>query len=233
MFLALDECIGNDYVTLGCICISTEKLPQIEKSFIQKRIEHKCWGEVKWSKITDGYRVKYQELANCYLADEDVTFHSWTYKKPNAIERSIYYGLGTSQNDVIFRHAYLLIRSVIRKCKNSGYNGSFYVVADDSGSGPNEYKKTNELLQADSAISGPTTLDFCSTGNSTVIGALQVVDLCTGAVTSYYDDGLKNNSNQKFVKHLVELNGSIPLNFSPSRLPKLKEYKMHHCLVKN
>lgn len=229
MFLALDECIGKEFVTIGCLCLPQEKLSGIEKGFVDTRLKQRCWGEIKWSKITETYLEKYQELTDIFLLQPEVTYHSWTYKKPNAVARARYYGIGTSQDDVIFRQAYLLIRSVIRKCKNNGYRGSFYIVSDDSGSGPKEYKKTNELLQGDSNISGSTEIEFCSTGNSAVIGGLQVVDLCTGAVTSSYEKELRNQPNQKFVEFLVKRNSKVPLNFSPPKLPKLHDHKLHHC----
>lgn len=228
MFLALDECKGNDFVTIGCVCLPKVKLSNLEKNFIDSRVTERCWGELKWSKVTENYLEKYKNLSDVLLSDSEVTYHSWTYKKPSAIVRARHYGIGTSQDDVIYRQAYLLIRNVIRKCKNSGYDGAFYIVADESGSGQEEYKKTNELLRNDTNIRGKTTIEFCSTGNSAALGSLQVADLCTGAVTSYYEANLRNEANQKLVEHLVELNSKVPLTFNPARLPRLQDYKMHH-----
>lgn len=230
MFLALDESIGSTHVTIGCLCIPQSRMSSLEKAFIDKRLELKCWGEVKWSKITTSYLPKYLELLKTYLYDDEVTYHSWTYKIPSSRDRKQYYGENVSEDQVVFRQAYLLLRSVIRKCKNNGYNGSFYIVADDSGSGLVEYRKTNELLSTDPNIRGETILDFCSTGNSAVLSALQAVDLCTGAVMSCYDSSFNTTNGRKLRQELEALNSGVPINFSPTRLPSLTDAKLHHCL---
>ena len=231
MFIALDECIGKKYTTLGCICLPKQELPALEKSFLERRLQEKCWGEIKWSKITDNYLGKYKHLADVYLKHESATFHSWTYEKVGVTDRLLHYG-GASQDDIIFRQAYLLIRSVIWKCSNYGYREPYYIVADDSGKGVREYKKINELLQKDSAVKRQAAIEFCSTGNSAAFGCLQIADLYTGAVASCYDE-LGNPTSIALRDYFQSANKDVPLSFSPAKLPTLDAYKMHHCKLRH
>ena len=129
----------------------------------------------------------------------------------------------------------MLIRSVIWKCRNSGYSGSFYILADESGClGTEEYQTTKKLLLTDSKIRPKPVIDFCTTGNSNSCGAMQVSDLCTGAVMSKYDSSYSSQTAcLEFSRHLVNINSGIELNFSPRNLPKINDLKLHHCLHRN
>lgn len=231
MFLALDESMGSSHVTLGCLCLPEAKLPELEAGFIKNRLEHKVWAEVKWSRLGKPYCDKYKTIVGDYLASPDVTFHSWTYKIPSGEERKTFYD-GLDASKVVYRHAYLLIRTVIWKCRNSGYSGNFYILADETGKlGKDEYKITQDLLKNDSRIRPAPVIDFCATGSSISCGAMQVADLLTGAVMSQYDNGFsKQDACTDFVGHVVSLNGGTPLTYSPGAFPKLNEQKLHHCL---
>lgn len=233
MFLALDESIGSTHETLGCLCFPESIMPKLEAQFIQHRIEHKVWAEVKWQRLCAPYVEKYEAMVRDYLAPDDVTFHSWTYRIPTAIERRSFYD-GIDASLVVYRHAYLLIRTIIWKCRNNGYTGPFYILADESGKlGRNEYKITQGLLKRDPKISPPPVIDFCMTGSSTACGAMQITDLITGAVMSHYDEKFsKQDSCTKFIKMLAEINGGIPLDLSSRTLPKLHDQKLHHCLYR-
>jgi hypothetical protein len=231
MFLALDESIGSQYTTVGCLCLPDDQLSHLEFDFINLRLRHKVWAEVKWEKISKAYCQKYKDILSAYLSHGDVTFHSWTYRTPSSEERTRHYN-GISAEKVIYRHAYMLIRSVIWKCRNAGYQGSYYILADETGSlGQEEYKTTQSLLKGDSNIKPSPNIDFCTTGNSMSCGAMQVSDICAGAVMSHYDEKYSGQAACKsIVDHLKSLNQGRELNFSPSKLPTLKSAKLHHYL---
>ncbi|HET9412475.1 MAG TPA: hypothetical protein VFO38_06610 [Candidatus Saccharimonadales bacterium] len=219
--------------TIGCLCFPRAIMPELESVFIADRIKHRVWAEVKWSRLCTPYCDKYKSMVSNYLASSQVTYHSWTYSIPSAEERKQYYN-GSDSSKIIYRHAYLLIRTVIWKCRNSGYRGPFYILADETGKlGREEYKITQELLKNDAKIDPPASIDFCNTGNSTSCGAMQVVDLLTGAVMSQYDEKFsKQDACIDFVEHLTALNNGVPLTFSSPGFPRLGAQKMQHCLFK-
>ncbi len=230
MFLAIDESIAQQSVTLGCLCVPIEDLPKFEADHIQKRLEQKVWGEIKWERISKIYLEKYKTIISSYLLKKSVTFHSWTYNKPSPKEIHDFYG-GDS-NKVIYKHAYILIRSVIRKCRNSGYRGPFYIVSDSTGKlGQQEYKITKNLLTTDPRFSPPLKLDFCSQGNSQVCGALQICDICTGATRylSVHDVKKDPEAANEIVKMLEKINNGIPINLLTPTFPNLFDFKIHHC----
>lgn len=232
MFIALDESISTNFLTIGCVVLPKAKLPELEKKQVQTRLDYKLWGEIKWSKGTQSYLEKYKLFLGNYLLDKEVTFHSWTLKRPTADEIRRYYD-GDGKK-ILYKHAYLLIRNVIRKCRNAGYKGEFYVLPDTTGEmGKNEYVETQKILKSDSNIYPPATVEFCAEGNSQVCGALQVADLCTGAVGYTYEKDFKDTSySEGIVDYLKEINGGIDINFEYPSLPRMKQFKLHHCFYK-
>lgn len=231
MFLALDESYGSSKTTVGCLCLPVDDLPKYEALFIQKRLKEKVWGEIKWKYLSEEYLSKYKVLVSSYLSPASVTFHSWTYSRPSQkILRECYGGNGSR---VVYHHAYMLIRNVIRKCLNENLREPFYIVPDSSGRmGEEEYRIIRDLLLQDSSIKPQPKLDFCSNGNSAVCGALQVCDVCTGATQFVYGEIVRQNRKvaKEFVRLLVQINKGIPINYSPKTLPRLSDYKIHHCL---
>ena len=220
-------------MTLGCLCVPIKYLPNLEAQFVSKRIEHRLWAEIKWNKITTNYLPKYLDFLSTYLANNKVTYHSWTYLKPTRQVLDGYYG--GDKECVLYRQTYLLIRNVIRKYHNSSYNGPFTIIPDETGSrGQREYKSTHDLLNSDGYIKPKPNIEFCAQSDSKVLGALQICDLCTGAVHYLYDHELSQDteSANAVINLLQNINSGIPINYSPISLPKVEEYKLHHCLFK-
>lgn len=231
-FLALDESQEGNHITLSCICVPLELIPTLEKLYITSRIKNRVWGEVKWSKITDTYLEKYKELINVYLSNSEVTLHTWSYIQPPTDEIRNYYD--GKPGTVIYKQAYLLIRSVIRKCVNSSFADKFYIVPDATGKlGKEQYQLTQQyLIQHKSQIVSPNgiTIDYCSPGDSQVCGAIQIADITAGAVRHCYNQSQQDPScANSLVEYLNELNEGIPINQHFPRLPKLTDFKIHHC----
>lgn len=238
MFLAIDECFGtshSQYVTIGCLSIPQDNLSEFEKEFIENRMHHKLWGEIKWSALSSSYLNKYKEVVSSYLGHDKAIFHSWTYKRPTTAEIREHY---SSQDParVIYQQAYILIRTVIWRCRNVGYNGDFYILADQSGFGSEEYQTTMRLLQTDSKIRPAPEIPYCNVGNSISCGALQIADICTGATHSYYDSNMLGNTEAKkeatkaLVSHLEAMNGGLHLNTSRTNFYTMYTQKLHHGL---
>lgn len=233
MFLGVDESFNGDYTTLGCIAIPLNLLPDYEKDYISTRLKEKVWAEVKWSKLTESYLGKYKVILKNYLSQKDVTFHSWTYKKPTREELNRFYS--GDKDKVIYRQAYLLLRNVIRKVSNSGNEEPFYIVADETGPlGLEEYKITRDLLVGDKYINPHPKLEFCSQGNSQICGALQICDVLTGATQFLYDSKkvVDDYTANELICFLKEINKGVPINNSCPAFPRLDDFKIHHCLVK-
>lgn len=230
MFLALDESFSNGFTTIGCLCLPIDKLREKEEKWIHNRISEKIWAELKWEKVCVNFLEKYKKFIVDYIEDDEITFHSWTYKTPSGNEVAKFYSGDSSK--VFYCQAYLLLRSVIRKCLNGGYDNNFYIVVDETGKrGSQEYVKTKQMLIDDNNIRPRVIIEHCGQGNSSVCGALQISDICTGAVRYAYENRQTATSPSDEIKELLEkINKDIPLNYSPARLPKINEFKFHHCL---
>lgn len=232
MFLALDESFEGDYCSIGCVCLPSDKLPELEHRASQYRLKERLWGELKYSKITNTYLQKYIGFLEVVFSFEQLTFHSWTYKKPSAEEIRDFYL--NEAGTVMYRQAYLLLRSIIRKNINSGYRGSYYILPDTSERSIREYATTQKLLASDSNINPKPSIDFCSEGNSAVCSALQAADICTGAVQSLYSSAASSKDCVKsIVDSLQTINSGVPIDNSPTRLPALADYRLHHCFYRN
>ena len=54
MFVACDESgVGGRYFVLGSVWVPKENVSEFEKRVSELRLRFKCWGEVKWEKISD------------------------------------------------------------------------------------------------------------------------------------------------------------------------------------
>lgn len=230
MFLALDESLGTTYNTISCVCLHEETLVELEKNLVKFRLDNKLWGELKWQKISSRYTDKYIQFLEHYIGAAGVTFHTWTFKKPTRKELIDHYD--SDKSKIVYVQAFLLIRSVIWKHRNSGYKGSYYILADSTEErGIYEYKTTNRLLRNDRRIFPKAEIDFCSTGASHICSALQIADLLAGATNHKYElcsTGFEAGQN-KIIDYLEEKNNNVPLNLSAPKLPKLYEFKIHHC----
>lgn len=230
MFLAIDESHSNSFTTIGCLCLPLKNLPKYEAEYISKRLEHKIWGEMKWTSLSLSYLNKYENVVESYLKQHDVTFHSWAYRHITKLELKKYWD--DDETKMFYCQAYLLLRNVIRKCLNQGCHNNFYIVPDTTGMrGKREYLLTREYLVNDNSIKPKPIIEFCDQGNSQICGALQITDLCTGATRYKYQKETNDTSvSEEFVKFLEKLNSNIPLNYADEKLPDLYKYKMHHCL---
>lgn len=229
MLLALDESLEGTYKVVGCLCVPLDLFPDTEKKFISNRIDEKVWAELKWQKISSSYLDKYKKFITSYFESSGCTFHSWAYKIPAQDLLSKYYD--SDANKVIYKQAYMLIRSVMWKCINNGYTGPFYVLPDESGSlGKSEYTITQKLLNLDPRIRPHPSIEYCSPGNSTVCGALQISDICTGAVSSVVNKLAISPASQEIINTLTSINEGIPIDFQFPSLPSLHQYKIHHNL---
>ena len=225
MFLCLDESFSSKHTAIGCLSLPLDTLRQCESTFLNNRINEKVWGELKWDKVSERYCQKYLEFLKCYFSSEQVYFHSWVYEN-NCAE--------AKRPTTIYKHAYCLIRSVIRKLLKQGFDGSFYIVADSTGEfGHREYKTTQDLLARDRGIHPQAKIAFCDQGDSGVCGAIQVCDIYTGATRYAYSRDKKDPEKaDEIVDWLRKVNKGVPINYCYPCFPGLKQFKIHHFLYK-
>lgn len=57
-------------------------------------------------------------------------------------------------------------------------------------------------------------------------------DLCTGAAQYTYEHDINNQAANELIRSLVKINTGIKLNYSSPYLPKVDQFKIHHCLCK-
>lgn len=209
MFFAIDESKEHERKILGGVCIPNELLPDLEKQFVQQRLDHKVFGEIKWSGMGQ-YSAKYCNFVDLLFDSEKATFHSICYRYEH----------------LKYRAAYVLIKVVSWKMRKSGFHEPMYVLFDnDSRIGDEETKKIREIAERDGAFQIP--IEFCSQGVSHVLGVLQLADLLDGSLAATANSLTLNDHQQHFVDHVLARNNGIPLDWTSPAFPALLDYKIH------
>jgi len=210
MFLILDESEEHQKMVLGGVLLSDDDLPSLECEFVKLRIKHKLFGEIKWNRI-DQYYKRYCEFINLFFDNKKITFHSICYRRG-----------GTDK----YRAAFVLIRTVTWKMQNAGINEPLYVIFDNDGNlGDTEAREIRKIAEKDPRFK--QKLEFCSQGTSHLLGAMQIADLLTGAVSSTINSDSVSVERSSVVAHITTKNKGIPLSWASLTLPKLFDYKIH------
>ena len=233
MFLTIDESKGKNSTTVGCLALPDPDFTKAESSVVDARVRERCWGEIKWQHARSEYAAKYVRILDGFFqSSAKITFHSLTYKKLSSNRKSelqqMFPDQGWSADEILNRRIYHLIRTVIWKCKVAGYDSKYYIIGDRLGGGDKIYRVISELLAKDGRVR--IKPEFCSTGTSAVLGALQITDLCTGAVASCYEPSYHQTDTKQIKEKLIEINGGVEINYSSPRLPGLHDYRLHHWL---
>lgn len=208
MFLFLDESSQYKKKLIGCLLVPKDLVPNIEKEFVELRIKHKLFGEIKWSQI-DKYYKRYIDFLDLFLGNKQITFHSicYRYKKYNA--------------------AFSLIRTISWKLQNAGINKSLWILFDNDGRiGKQETEQIKKIAKSD--IKFKHSIDFCNQGASQVLGCLQLTDIITGAVCSVANKVSISKEKKAIIEHITEVNSNLPLDFSNIGLPMLQDRKIHY-----
>lgn len=210
MFLILDESEEHSKMVLGGVLIPETSLPNFEAEFVKLRIKHKLFGELKWNRI-DQYHKRYCDFLDLFFEDTKVTFHSICYRR-GGVDK--------------YRAAFVLIRTVTWKMQNAGINEPLYVLFDNDGSlGDKEAREIRKI--ADKDLRFKQKLEFCSQGTSHILGAMQIADLLTGAVSSSINSVSISQKRSSVVSHIIKKNNGVELNWASLRLPKLFDFKIH------
>ncbi len=208
MFLALDESEEHSKKILGGILMPESELPSLEGDFVKLRIQHKLFGEIKWSRI-DKYYKKYYDFISLFFDQKSATFHSICYRREK------------------YRAAFVLIRTITWKMQNAGINEPLYVLFDNDGSiGEREVEEIKKIAAGDRKFK--QKLEFCNQGTSHVLGILQLADLLTGSVCTSANAISLSPAKKGVADHILKLNNNVPLDWSSISLPKLDEYKIHY-----
>lgn len=228
MFIALDESIGEKFVSIGCLCLPLNEVAELERKFITKRIEFKCWGELDWDSLSNQYLQKYIEFLKEYLTPKNVTFHSWVYPKPSSKEIDLYYQGNTDK--VLYMQEFILLKNVLRKCVNCNYK-NVYILLDNRDNVNKEYALTKKYLNESTEIYPKPNINFFQAVDSKICGAMQIASICTSAVRQNYDDKSMDSRNcDIIVDELIKLNNGIDIVFNPKHLSPMFRYKFHHGL---
>lgn len=210
MFLILDESEEHQKKVLGGVLIQDDALPNLEAEFVKLRIKHKLFGEIKWNRI-DQYYKRYCDFIDLFFSDKKITFHSICYRRGGADK---------------YRAGFVLIRTVTWKMQNAGINEPLYVLFDNDGNlGNREVREIKKIADNDPRFK--QKLEFCNQGTSHILGAMQIADLLTGAVSSTINSSRISQERSAILKHINSKNNGVALNPTSLRLPKLYDFKIH------
>ena len=212
MILFLDSSESEEKRVWGGVLMSDDLFSKVESDFAQLRLEHKVFGEVKWSAVSKTYCKRYCDFLSIFFRYDKITFHSICYR----VDKQKY------------NAAYVLIRVVSDKLARAGINEPLYIVFDnDTKLGVKETKIISEALEADHRIE--REIDFCAQGVSHVVGSLQISDLIVGAICAKTNKVKMSSEHQEICKFLRDNNiKQIPIDWSGDRQPRLYTLKIHY-----
>ena len=216
MFLFLDESERWARKVIGGVLCPLDKVSEVESFLVEKRVNHKLFGEIKWSNtVSGGYLEKYKDYIRTFFEVPNLSYHSCSYS--NTRNR--------------YKAAYITIRAVYWKFTNAGYFGDYYVLLDEDGEfGRNGANTIKEYLARDSKFNF-SRLKFCSYGNSHTMNCMQLSDLLTGAVAASINNATRPGSSKRTLIDFVEAINGDALGLNIPRFPALEEYKMHHFVA--
>lgn len=118
---------GKLYVDFyGGSLIRADKLPEIEAALNAKKYELHLRGEIKWTKVTEPYLAKYQEMMHLffdYVRSGDIHVRIMFRRKTN--QRTI--GDGISKDDRYFKLYYQFLKHSFGFRVPASYTGEYYV----------------------------------------------------------------------------------------------------------
>jgi hypothetical protein len=211
MFLALDESKEYSKKVFGALVLPKEKLSELEKEWVELRLKHKLFAEIKWERIDQYYR-RYFDFLDLFFKYKSAAFHSICFR----------------EQDKSYNSAYLLIRSISWKIENEGINKALFILFDESGSiGEKETKKIKEIAETDSRFK--LKIEFCNQGTSHILGALQIADIITGATATRINNITVGKEKNSIIKYLESKNNGFQLGWPGGvKLTGLYEYKISH-----
>lgn len=118
---------GSLYVDFyGGSIVRADKLPQIEAAMNAKKDELNLRGEIKWTKVTESYLSKYQEVIHLffdYVRSGDIHVRVMFRRKTN--QRTA--GDGISKDDRYFKLYYQFLKHSFGFRLPASYTGEYYV----------------------------------------------------------------------------------------------------------
>jgi hypothetical protein len=209
MFLGFDSSEEYAQKIFGAVSMPRQEISELEKEWTKLRIQHKLFGEIKWSNIDKNYK-KYFDFLSLFFKGKKINFHSICFR----------------DNNQKYRSAYMLIREISWKMKKSGVTKPLFVLFDNDGNiGKKETTIIKNYLDKDKRFS--LNIDFCNQGASHILSLLQITDLLTGATASRINK-IKVNAKQLAIINFIETKSNTPLGWSSERFPDLYEFKIHH-----
>lgn len=211
MYLFIDESKENSKKILSGLLIPKSRVSGIEMQVCDLRLKHGMFGEIAWTGVDKKHVNIYNEVVDIFSKEKSASIHSLCFR-----------------NDKMQYHAaYILIRTISWKLHNAGIKRDINVLYDNNGSlGKQEISKTCELLKKDSRFRHK--LGFCTQGTSHLLACLQITDLFAGAIAAKVNGKFLNDPKKKFLEHVENANGGIPLDWSNPKLPKLGDQKVYY-----
>lgn len=118
---------GSLYVDFyGGSIVRADKLPEIEAALNAKKEELNLHGEIKWTKVTEQYLERYQEIIRlffAYVRSGDIRIRIMFRKKEN--QRIT--GNGTSKDDRYFKLYYQFLKYAFGFRTPASHTGEYYV----------------------------------------------------------------------------------------------------------
>lgn len=230
MFVACDESGINSsdkYLVIGSAWTSKQGLCDFERKVTELRLKHKCWGEVKWSKVggamsdemfqfyVDFITLAFQEIEVC---------HRFIIVEKKLLDMRTYHN--NSNELVQFKFFHLLISRYAERFLDKQGKKSLHIVFDDFEQGK-KAKDEKWLLKTRGHIERHLggNIEHLQPCISHICSLIQLCDLFTGAISTFWNTSPSKIAPKKeeLIKHMEQKTGK---KITAQTLPTEKNFNV-------
>jgi len=200
----------NNIMALGALTAPKNKIKQISKEIRQIKIQYKCRGELKWTKVSHKNTLYYIKLVEYFFNNADLSFRSLIVNNKHALQHNTY---NSGSHDLFYYKMYFyLLRNIIEKTIESDFE--IYLDIKDTHSSEKVYK-LNEVLANNFHDFEKEKITKIQQIRSHESELLQLSDFLLGAITytnrDLYSSDAKISVSQKIKQQLgINLKESTP-----------------------
>jgi hypothetical protein len=229
MFVACDESGINPsdkYLIIGSAWISKQGLCEFEKDVTALRLKHKCWGEVKWSKVgtmSDEMFQFYKDFIALAFQDIEISFRTIVVEK-KLLDMTTYHN--GSEELVRFKFSHLLLSRHGERFLDKAGKKALHIVFDDFQL-TQQAKDEKWVLKMKAHIEHHLGehIEHLQSATSHICSLIQLCDLFVGAISSSWNNSPSKISQRK--KELIEyIEQKIGKKVGARTLPTEKDFNV-------
>jgi hypothetical protein len=204
MFVACDESGMSDrYWVIGSVWLPAQMLSTIEKEITELRLSKKCWGEVKWEKVSDQFLDFYKSFLTIVFS-KNPHFHCIVIDSQLLTAEKIkqFHKKG-GQREAFFKFYRLLLGYCIKKYMTDGEK-NFHIVYDST----NDTQELRRVFHDFVRLDARDCIQHIAPCTSHINSLVQFSDILSGAVASKVNNKGLASARSNLIEQIEQWSGS-------------------------